>query len=180
MTSSPMGPEPMTAQRMPGWSDASSTAWSATASGSMRLASPSPTDAGSVIREVVRPGHPAPEAAVGRAVTGETYRGAELGGACQARRTRLTWIGRVDRHPCPRPRTRLDHAGDLVPQDEWPLEPRVADGTFLVPMEVRTAQAHRGHPDQHLTVGRRGSRLIVEANVETCVETGDGHQRVGR
>ncbi len=66
-----------------------------------------------------------------------------------------------------------DDAAELVAEHERTLEPGVADRALPVPMQIRAAQADRGHPQEHLVRAARGHRLGADAEVAGAMEAGN-------
>jgi hypothetical protein len=123
------------------------------------------------------PGHQRPEPAVGDAVTREARRRAEMALATTAGVALTARVSWLDRDTLPAPRSVRDDAGDLVPEDERPVETCLADRALQEPMAVGSAQADGPDGDQLLP--RTGHRvgLVVEAHVTRAVEPGDPHRR---
>jgi hypothetical protein len=79
-------------------------------------------------------------------VTGDAHRRTEVAVPCPARDALAARFCRVDGDPLARPRSVLDDADELVPEDERSIEARRADRRLLEPVQVRAAQPDRGGP----------------------------------
>jgi hypothetical protein len=86
--------------------------------------------------EPPRPGHQRTQPAVDRAVTGESEREAQVVAPGEAQVTVSARIGRVDSHALAAAWAGLDDARDLVTQDEWAGERRVADAALIEPVAI--------------------------------------------
>src|SRR5437764_1111335 len=77
---------------------------------------------------------------------------------------------RVDRDPVAPPGAVLDHAGGLVAEHHRGRQGRVADLTLVPPVQVRAADADRGHPHQaHPRPGLR-YRLLGQPDIARPVQ----------
>src|SRR5204863_9175809 len=87
--------------------------------------------------------------------------------------------GRVDRHPLTAPGAVLDHAGGLVAEDHRGRQGRVTDAALVPPVQVRAADADRGHPHQaHSGPGLR-YRLLGQPDIARSVQPRGLHVRPG-
>ena len=106
------------------------------------------------------PAHGRAKRAIRGSVTGEPAGLTEVRPAGRARLTGKARDGGVGHDAQAGVGAILDDPRELVAEDEWTLEARIADRPFLVPSDVRAAQADRGHPQAYLSSAGRtaGSR----------------------
>jgi hypothetical protein len=71
----------------------------------------------------------------------------------------------------------LDDPRELVAEDEGTLESGIADRPFLVPPDVRAAQADCSHPQTNLSSPRAHGRFAVDPHVPRCMQPGDVDDR---
>ncbi len=112
------------------------------------------------MEQVRRPGEVLAHHAVLGAVPGEPDAGAKVRVAAPARPTGAAGDRRVNGHPLATPRSAGHDPGRLVPRHQRPLQDRVPDPALTPPVQVRAADAGRGHPDQAHPRPRHRHHLI--------------------
>ena len=175
MSSSPIGPQPITAAVPANGRCPRSAEWIATPSGSSMAPSASDTPSGSGMQQARRPGHDLAEHAVGLAVAGEPDPVAQVPVAVPAGPARLVRDRRVDRHPLAAPRPVRDHPRALVAEHQRMREPGVADRALVPPVQVRAADADRGDPHQAHPRPRLRLGLVRHPQVAHRVQSRRAH-----
>jgi len=120
--------------------------------------------------KLLRPCHQRAQRAVGRSEPGEARLTTEVVPALEAQGAAPAGDRRIDGHPLPGPRPRLDRRGELVAEDERARQAGLADPAADEPVTVGAAEPDRRHPEQHLAVRRLGRRLVVQADVARAVQ----------
>jgi hypothetical protein len=70
----------------------------------------------------------------------------------------------------------LDHSAEFVAQNERFGDYRVADAAIQVVVQVTTAHAHTGYPQEHLAeTGRARTRNLFDAQITRAVQTNGIH-----
>ncbi len=114
------------------------------------------------VEAVLRPRHPLPQGAVGRAMAGEPNGLAEVRPVPETERTGAARVRGVDGHEPARQPPVLDAGHELMAEHQRPLQHRVADAAVHHPVPVRPAQADRAHPEQRLARAGIGDRFLME------------------
>ena len=129
------------------------------------------------VQEMVRPGHELTHGPVLAAVARELDAGAEIAVAVAAGPAGTARDGRVDRHPLAAPGTVLDHAGGFVAEHQRGRQGRIADLALVPPVQVRAADADRGHPDQARPRPGLRDRLLAQPDIARSVQPRGLHAR---
>jgi hypothetical protein len=82
----------------------------------------------------------------------------------------------VERNPLTHARPCLDHADELVTEDERLGQDDVADGAFVEPVQIGAAEPDGGDTHQDFVRVRRRHRLLVEPQVALVVESQRDHR----
>jgi hypothetical protein len=72
----------------------------------------------------------------------------------------------------------LGHPGELVAEDQRPIQARIADATLMKPVQVRSTKADRLDVEERLTRSGKGIRLLVDAQVTETVKAKSSHCRL--
>ena len=113
--------------------------------------------------QALRPGELRPKPTVGRAVACELQLAAEMAVPCPAGRAAPAGNRGIDHDGLAAPATARHRAGELVTEDERPLEHCVADTSLEEPMPVRSAKTDTADRYEHLA----GLRLRVGLLMQT-------------
>ena len=127
----------------------------------------------------LRPGEELAHGAVAGPVAQEPDVRAQVPEAARAGGAPLARDGGIDGDPLPRPRSRGDHPGRLVTQDQRLAEAHPTDGALAEPVEVRAADPDGGDADERLARPRQRHRLVGEPGVTGAVEADDLHRAFG-
>ncbi len=130
---------------------------------------------GQVMGETFRPRQAGAQSTVDR-VPGKPAGDAEVLVARDARRADATCDRRVEGNPLARPRSRLDHADELVAENERPRQDDVADGALVEPVQIGAAEPDGSDAHENLVVTRRRHRLLVESQVALVVKAQRDHR----
>ena len=120
---------------------------------------------GSGCSSSLRPGQELAHGAVLAAVPGEPDVQAQVPVAVPARAAGPVRDGRVDGHPLALLWPVGDDAGRLVAQHQGAAQGRVADAALAPPVQVGSADADRGDPDQAVTRAGDRDRFLSEPKV---------------
>ena len=130
---------------------------------------------GQAMGEAFRPRQSRAQSTVDR-VPGKPAGDAEVLVAGDARRAAAARDRGVERNPLTRPRSRLDHADELVAEDERPGQNDIADGALVEPVQIGAAEPDGGDAHEDLVVARRRHRLLVEPQVALVMEAQRDHR----
>jgi hypothetical protein len=122
------------------------------------------------IRKPLRPRDERAKPAVGRAVTCEPQLAAEVPIARRAECAAAAGNRRVEHDALPGTRTARDDAGELVAEDEWLTENRIADAALEEPVSIGTAQTDTADAHEHLACVRFWVRLLVQSEIARRVQ----------
>jgi hypothetical protein len=128
---------------------------------------------GQRMQRLGRPAQVLAQPAVAAPVTREDDVGAEVLMALQAALAVPAVQCGVDGDAAAVERAALDHARELVADDQRVCELRVADPALVVPMQVRAADPHGLHAHQALPRAGRRPRLVGDAQVAHPVQPRD-------
>jgi hypothetical protein len=129
------------------------------------------------MRERVRPGNDRPEPAVGRAVTCEPQLGTEVALSGEAEGAAATGNGGIEHDALAGAGTARHDAGELVAEDERPVENRVADAALEEPVTIGPAETDAADAHEHLSRLRLRVRFLVQPKLARRVQAQSLHAR---
>ena len=124
----------------------------------------------------LRPGEELAHGAVAGPIAQEPDVRAQVPEAARAGGASLARDGGIDGDALPRPRSRGDHPGRLVTQDQRLAEAHATDAALAEPVEVRAADPDGGDADERLARPRQRHRLVGDPGVTGAVEADDLHR----
>jgi hypothetical protein len=122
------------------------------------------------VYQALRPGELRPKPTVGHTVACELHLSAEMAVPCPAGRTAPAGHRWIDHDALAAPPTARHRAGELVTEDEGPLEHRVADTPLEEPMPVRSAETDTADRYEHLARPRLRIGLLMQAKLTGRVQ----------
>ena len=120
--------------------------------------------------ERLRPGDERPQPTVGRAVTREPQLGAEVAVPGEAECAAAAGNGRIEHDALAATGTARNHAGELVAEDERPVEHRVADAALEEPVTVGAAETDSADTHEHLPGLWLRVRVLVHSKLAGRVQ----------
>ena len=82
----------------------------------------------------------------------------------------------VEGNPLACPRPRLDHADELVAENERLRQDDVADPALVEPVQVGAAKPDGGHAHEDLVFAGRRHRLLVQPKIAPVVKAERDHR----